>query len=884
MKDKLDADVINKILNLDPHALVTDWLERLQTHEERSGRLFPQKISRQSALGENRFTTKIYEARVSDIYGRLTRIKKLLAKDREISALSLFKDLMPGLASRYEDAINKYELPSERFSNLTPGQFNIVVNRKGRKTSSSKRNAENKYELPSERFSNLTPGQFKISLDSKGCKISSSKRNEKEMAKMSRPLTLDEKTEMVSPRDAISFLNETTNLDRIQQLIKKGRLTLFKKMERTQQEEVINGNDAKLSALNFSQFNVGASNTLLQALGLIDLRNLELINVKSSQDYLIAIIKHSHAMKRLLIEKYNNADRWLLDYLGKNLSQLEVLWIKDQPQLTDHDYVVTRYISPFQNLKELTLDSLSNLLTLDISIPNIEKLVLIDLPKLTQIFKNQRGVVLTKLKTLKLKNLAILDSLDFKAEGLEVLEIEGAPKLSADRLLSFIEGTQRLTSIIVDRASEAIKLLVASLYQTGRYIKQDEKKAERYFSQLPDRKKYKDYLQGRFVAPLDTLLLKINMRIGAYKRIVLSGLGLTGRDVEELAAALAYENNGIESIDLTDNKLSANVHSLLQESIDMKHNAQASIKLSLGKYIYNEALITSLLEDTYWGRQDKIEGIVSTRPFLLRIKGNCTDLSGRQFNGITAFQYAWWACDWYMWRMMIKYMDKAEVLRQVDEIESNRLSWVAQHGVEFDISGLTHAYDNYINNYYSMSYQQRKEAWCKGVGGQQRLLPPHVISEYCRADRDMENPNFRDDARVPTVAEDVGWHINRDIQDRPALKADIRKSGFAAVLMYQHGLGSGWALARGDGLRFFVADMANWKCGPQGMDMEWTVIKLSRRGAGCDSVIGCDLVTMVVLDKKSSSLCLSTRRAQKGELLHVLRHEAGIEHGQDLSL
>ena len=87
--------------------------------------------------------------------------------------------------------------------------------------------------------------------------------------------------------------------------------------------------------------------------------------------------------------------------------------------------------------------------------------------------------------------------------------------------------------------------------------------------------------------------------------------------------------------------------------------------------------IPGLLEDTYWGRQDKIEGIVRQNPRLLSIKGNCTDLSKRQFNGITAFQYAWWACDWYMWRMMIKYMDKAEVLRQVDEIESNTLSWVS---------------------------------------------------------------------------------------------------------------------------------------------------------------------------------------------------------------
>lgn len=781
MKDKLDTDVINNILKIDPYFLVITWLKKLQQHQERARPLFPDS---------NRFTTRVYEARVSDIYGRLTRIKKLLAKDREISAMRIFKDLMPGLASRYEDAINEYKLPSERFSSLTQGQFEEVK--------------------------------------SKGVTRTLSKRTADQIVLMSRPPALDEKIEMVSPRDAISFLNKTIHLDTLQQLIKRGSLELFKKMERTQQEQVINGNDAKLSALNFAQFSMGSGNKILQALAQIDLRNLQLINVKSTKAYLNTIIKHSHAMKRLLIEKYNNADKWLLDYLGENLSQLEVLWIKNQPQLTDHDYVFTRYISPFQNLKELTLDSLSNLLTLDISIPNIEKLVLIDLPKLTKVFKNQRGVVLTKLKTLKIKNLATLDSLDFKAEGLEVLEIENAPKLSVDRLLSFIEGTQRLTSIIVDRTSEAIKHLAASLYQTGRYIEQDEKQAERYFSQLPDSQKYKDYLQGRFIVPLDTILLTFNMRIGAYKRIVLRGLNITDAEVEGLAALLAYENNGIMSIDLTENKVSENGCSLLKESVDMKQNAQLVIKLSPGEYIYNEASITSLLEDTYWGRQDKIEGIVSTKPSLLRIKGNCTDLSGRQFNGITAFQYAWWACDWYMWRMMIKYMDKAEVLRQVDEIESNSLAWVLEHGQEFDISGLTQAYDNYINNFDEWSWFWRQQAWFL-VGQQQLLCPAHIYNhclDYGIRPINMQYPNFRDEKEPPRYAGDgcAWWYYELDI---------ACKLHEAAVLEYPRTLGR-------------RADM--------------------------------------IIDKKSSVLCMSTRRAQKGELLHVLRYEAGIEHGQDLSL
>ena len=111
--------------------------------------------------------------------------------------------------------------------------------------------------------------------------------------------------------------------------------------------------------------------------------------------------------------------------------------------------------------------------------------------------------------------------------------------------------------------------------------------------------------------------------------------------------------------------------------------------------------------------------------------------------------------------MMMKYMSPTEVLRQIDEIESNSPTWVGKHGQEFDISGLTRAYDNYISNYANWSVEQRKEAWCKGVGGQQRLLPAHIVSEYCRADRNMDNPNFRDEKELPRQG--VGGEHEKDI-------------------------------------------------------------------------------------------------------------------------
>ena len=292
-------------------------------------------------------------------------------------------------------------------------------------------------------------------------------------------------------------------------------------------------------------------------------------------------------------------------------------------------------------------------------------------------------------------------------------------------MLSFIEGTKSLKSIIVDRASEKIKHLAASLYQIGSYIEKDEKQAEIYFNQLPDSKKYKDYLQGRFVTPLDKVLLDLNIRIGAYKRIILSGLGISSAEVKGLAALLEYENNGVKSIDLSDNKLSAHGRALLKKAIDVKHNEQVCIKIGPLYYIFNDnkvidnkAIDQLLKQNTCWGngymvdivrinpylqikcsynkelligqllkytdgrKQDKVEGIVRMNPSLLSIKGK-----GPQFKGVTAFQYAYLACDGDMLRMMRRYMDTAERLRQEKELEQEgfRQAAVIEHDQKSNI-------------------------------------------------------------------------------------------------------------------------------------------------------------------------------------------------------
>jgi hypothetical protein len=63
--------------------------------------------------------------------------------------------------------------------------------------------------------------------------------------------------------------------------------------------------------------------------------------------------------------------------------------------------------------------------------------------------------------------------------------------------------------------------------------------------------------------------------------------------------------------------------------------------------------VEGLLNYVVQGEQEKAESLLKANPELTQCKGTVTDLSKRTFKGITAFQYAVWALDWPMWKMLL---------------------------------------------------------------------------------------------------------------------------------------------------------------------------------------------------------------------------------------
>ena len=101
-------------------------------------------------------------------------------------------------------------------------------------------------------------------------------------------------------------------------------------------------------------------------------------------------------------------------------------------------------------------------------------------------------------------------------------------------------------------------------------------------------------------------------------------------------------------------------------------------------------------DDVAKGQQDAAKDILQgsdDKQTLLRARAKFTDYSGRTFN-CTAYEYAYWAKDTHLCRMLESHMDdktKTQLLERVNEMEHTGLAY-QQHGVD------------YQNPHYDMSF------------------------------------------------------------------------------------------------------------------------------------------------------------------------------------
>nr|WP_241480467.1 hypothetical protein [Legionella norrlandica] len=174
--------------------------------------------------------------------------------------------------------------------------------------------------------------------------------------------------------------------------------------------------------------------------------------------------------------------------------------------------------------------------------------------------------------------------------------------------------------------------------------------------------------------------------------------------------------------------------------------------------------IKAFLQHVAYGQQDEAEALLRkelglAQEFLLAQNRSFTDYSGRTFT-CSAYEYAWWAKDTHMCRMLEKYMGentRSEILKRVQVIEGHQgpglfkkpkgLTYTQQGKVyrsaHFDLTPLKNALRTYIEKYdqsLKATYTDWKDLhalWIK-IGFPQRELPAHIVQEYCHPKRSFE--------------------------------------------------------------------------------------------------------------------------------------------------
>ena len=185
-------------------------------------------------------------------------------------------------------------------------------------------------------------------------------------------------------------------------------------------------------------------------------------------------------------------------------------------------------------------------------------------------------------------------------------------------------------------------------------------------------------------------------------------------------------------------------------------------------------LHAKFLECVAYGQQDKAEKLLSQvfqgQPARIQAallhQGTLTTYAGETFN-CSAYEYAFWAKDTHMCRMLERYMDaetKAQMLTRIDAIEANGLIYQQNsqeyHSSHFDFTPLKEAYQRYLAGYDAWlaanGWGAMKAAWLD-VGKAQRNVPAHVAQEYCRPDRPFHpRPEFNE-ATLPRVFTFYDW-------------------------------------------------------------------------------------------------------------------------------
>lgn len=157
-----------------------------------------------------------------------------------------------------------------------------------------------------------------------------------------------------------------------------------------------------------------------------------------------------------------------------------------------------------------------------------------------------------------------------------------------------------------------------------------------------------------------------------------------------------------------------------------------------------QADIHNVLHHVVNGDHDAVKAMLRKDSYLIFKKGKVIDCSGRIFENISPLQYTLWALDKHMWTAMLDCFIQNEDCVKIIQQLSSQYNEVKTKGVSYRLNNqfVTEHHFNFENTIIKALQKQdvsidkssknaNDKRWRKDVGGAQKLLPMHVVYEFC---------------------------------------------------------------------------------------------------------------------------------------------------------
>lgn len=166
-----------------------------------------------------------------------------------------------------------------------------------------------------------------------------------------------------------------------------------------------------------------------------------------------------------------------------------------------------------------------------------------------------------------------------------------------------------------------------------------------------------------------------------------------------------------------------------------------------------------------FGDHEKVHPFFTNDISVLVEKRAVIDYSGRFFKHISPFEYALWASDYHMWNTMLAAIPNNEQGNKVLGELRSQFEALHTQGITYELNGVVVRESHFslektiikalqtqidlAEAPYSAAWGDNlKKQWIEGVGSAQRLLPAHVVHEYCSTKAFNHATNFNTSSGV----------------------------------------------------------------------------------------------------------------------------------------